>query len=383
MAIPELVSEPNPLEILIFAPTGQDAHLLKVALEREGIASTTAVDHRFLSARIAGGVGAILLAEEALTPALVSNLNAAILSQEPWSEVPVIVMTSGGQTTLASARVMRVLSPSGNITLLERPFRPMTLVTTLQVALRARTRQYQVRELLEFQKRAMQVREEFIMVASHELKTPLTSLKMQAQLGLRIRNSAAPAEEKIQKLLRLVESNLAQTEKLTRLVEDMIDVSRISSGKLTIQKSEFDLSRLVRDIVTSFVPALAAAGCPVQVHADEPVVGRWDKFRLDQVVSNLLTNAIKYSGGAAVHVSVSRRSLDRVQVIVRDEGRGIARESHEKIFQRFERATGADDVRGFGLGLYICREIVESHGGTIHVESQPGRGAAFVIDLPI
>jgi signal transduction histidine kinase len=156
----------------------------------------------------------------------------------------------------------------------------------------------------------------------------------------------------------------------------------MNSGKLDVQKSEFDLSQLLEELVRNIMPVLNSAGCTVHMDIVDSLIGNWDRFRIEQVVSNLLNNAIKYSSGSPLWISL-KKLRGRAILTVRDGGKGIAPENHEKIFQRFERATSNEDIRGLGLGLYICREIVESHQGTIRVESELGKGASFIIDLPL
>jgi len=161
-----------------------------------------------------------------------------------------------------------------------------------------------------------------------------------------------------------------------------LDATRIVSGALTIRKSEFDLTSLIREIVEKFRPLLTSAGCALHVDTNEAVIGTWDKFRIEQVLSNLLTNAARYAAGKPVWVSVSRTE-DRVTLVVRDEGKGIPAEKREMVFERFKRAVGEGDQRGLGLGLFISRQIVRAHRGDIHVESQSGEGATFVVYLPV
>jgi signal transduction histidine kinase len=369
-------------EILIVAPIGQDAALLRAALAREGLAAATYGGIEALCERMRGEAGAILVAEEALSAPEIERLRHALAAQEPWSDIPIIVMTGNGEATLSSLRVLRAFAPSGAVTLLERPFRAITLVSTLQVALRARKRQYQVRELLELQIQATRIRDEFISIASHELKTPLTSLKLQTQLNKRVQARDPGAFSPL--VSRLIDGTDSQVDRLTRLVEDMLDVSRIHSGKLLMEKSRFDLAELVADVVPNFSAQLAAAGCALVIERSGPVIGTWDRYRIEQVLNNLLTNAIRYAPGAPIEISVARddaRGIARLRV--RDHGPGIAPADHERIFARFERAVVGRGISGLGLGLYICRQIVASHAGTIRVESDVGRGAGFVIELKL
>jgi signal transduction histidine kinase len=265
--------------------------------------------------------------------------------------------------------------------LLERPFRPITLVSTLQVSMRARRRQYQVRDLLKKQAEATRVRDEFISVASHELKTPLTSLKLQTQLNQRLITRADPAVYQPTRVKKLVEITDNQVNRLVRLVDDMLDVSRMNTGKLSVNKKEVNLSRLVKDIIDRTMPQITAAGCTLSVALDPDTTGEWDPYRIEQVFGNLLSNAIRYAAGKPIHIkTVRERKLCRL--IVRDEGMGISAEDQKKIFNRFERAEAAANITGLGLGLYICREIVEAHGGNISVQSELGKGSTFTVTLP-
>jgi signal transduction histidine kinase len=371
---------PSQQEILIVAPTGQDATLLANALRRESMFAEIYPDLERACARLREEAGVILVAEEALTESGISALRELLGRQEPWSDIPVVVMTGGGAPTLTSLRILKAFASSGSVTLLERPFRSITLISTLQVALRARRRQYQVRELLEMALQATRLRDEFISIASHELKTPLTSLKLQTQLNKRHQaKDPAAFSEKVTRLIHVTDT---QVDRLTRLVEDMLDISRISTGKLVMQKSEFDLADLAREVVDRFMPQLKSAGCDAEVRAPAPVPGRWDRYRLEQVLNNLITNAIRYAPGKPIEIEVL---LDgpRARLTVADRGKGIDPANRERIFQRFERAVDSGNISGLGLGLYICRQIVETHGGTIRVESELGLGSRFVVEVPV
>ncbi|WP_437637695.1 AAA family ATPase [Sorangium sp. So ce854] len=231
-------------------------------------------------------------------------------------------------------------------------------------------------------KEAIRRRDEFLLVASHELKTPLTSLQMQTQLVerlLRRYQRAELAPERIDKALRILDRQLAR---LGHLVDELLDVTRLNAGRLTIERAPVDLAGLSREVVERMSQQLADARCPVELDLDEPVVGRWDPSRLEQVLINLLANAIKYGAGGLVQVSV-RRQADRARLVVRDHGMGIAPADQARIFERFERAVSVRSFGGLGLGLYIVRSIVASHGGSIQVESKPGAGATFVVELPL
>jgi signal transduction histidine kinase len=227
---------------------------------------------------------------------------------------------------------------------------------------------------------AIQLRDEFLSIASHELKTPLTTLQIRLQgMGrLLARQERVDAAQ--------LTAKLAQTDgdmaRLARLIEDLLDVSRISAGKLDLELADVDLAELARDTIERHVVQAQRVGAPIELSAPERVRGRFDRVRLEQLLSNLLTNALKYAPGRPIEVSV--RATDGAAIMsVRDHGMGIPAEHLERIFGRFERAVSSMNYGGLGLGLYIARQIVEAHGGRIEVESLPGAGATFTTTLPL
>lgn len=236
-------------------------------------------------------------------------------------------------------------------------------------------------QLYESLQRALQTRDEFMSIASHELKTPLTSLRLQIQMRRRYlirREQDAFTWEKLEKML---DGDERQVLRLTHLIDDMLDLTRINTGKLSVTPEECDLSQLVRDVIDRHSAHLTQAGCRLIMDANVPIPGLWDRFRIEQVVTNLITNAAKYAPNTPVEVS-TRITSAFAEIRVKDNGKGIHKDDQARIFNRFERAVGNSGVSGFGLGLYITRQIVELHGGTIRVDSEPGAGAAFVVELP-
>ena len=232
--------------------------------------------------------------------------------------------------------------------------------------------------LYQSSKQAVALRDEFLSIASHELRTPVTSLQLAVQSALTI-GSAAPAGF----LHRALESAERQTRRLGRLVDALLDVSRIQAGRLELQREPTDLAAVAREAAALLVEDARRAGCELRVDAAAPVVGGWDRVRLDQVVTNLLSNAIKYGAGAPITVRVCAGD-GRGRLTVRDEGIGVAEGERSRIFERFERAVSAKHYGGLGLGLYIVRSIIDAHGGTIRVESAgDGAGTQFVVELPL
>ncbi|WP_437733486.1 AAA family ATPase [Sorangium sp. So ce1335] len=263
----------------------------------------------------------------------------------------------------------------------ERRYGPADLRLAEELGRRAGLVLDSVRLYAEAQE-AIQRRDEFLVVASHELKTPLTSLQMQAQSFERLLRRRALADvppARIEAMLQVLDR---QTSRLGRLVDELLDVTRLHAGRLPLARAPVDLAALAGEIVERMRPQLAASRCRTQLDLGAPVVGQWDADRLEQVVINLLSNAMKYGAGRSILVGV-RRQADRALLVVRDEGIGIAEADQGRIFERFERAVSVRNFGGLGLGLYIARSIVASHGGSIRVESKPGAGATFLVELPL
>ena len=172
-----------------------------------------------------------------------------------------------------------------------------------------------------------------------------------------------------------------QIRNMVRLIEDMLDVSRIRSGTLSVRPVKTELSTLLQRVIDDLAQQAAAVGSTITLHAPQPVDGWWDEFRIEQVVVNLLTNALRYGSGKPVEVSLSP-TPGGAHLSVRDHGIGISAEDQQRIFQQFERAGGGRSVDGLGLGLFITQQLVEAHGGSISVHSEPGRGSVFSLHLP-
>jgi signal transduction histidine kinase len=231
--------------------------------------------------------------------------------------------------------------------------------------------------------RAVRMRDDFMSMVSHELRTPLNTLYLETQvrkLHLGKGNLAPFAPER---LPAMIERDQRQIQNMVRLIDDMLDVSRLRSGALSIRPKPFDLAALARRVVDSLAHQAEAAGSAIALDAPAPVEGMWDEFRIEQVLTNLLTNALRYGRGSPVAVTVGRAG-GQAQMAVSDRGIGIAPQDQGRIFEQFERTEDSrKHAAGLGLGLYITREIVRSHGGDIGVESAPGEGAVFRVTLPL
>jgi len=228
---------------------------------------------------------------------------------------------------------------------------------------------------------AIRARDEFLSVASHELRTPLSALQLQIQMLLQPPRRSPQAILSREQMKPKLEMAYKQIQRLTGLIEELMDVSRITAGRLRLELEEIDLSAVVRDVVGRLGEEASRTQSHLEVSAVTPVVGMWDRIRVDQVVTNLLTNAFKFGGGKPIEITVEEKGpIGRL--VVADHGIGIAPQDVERIFHRYEQAISARAVGGLGLGLYIARQIVEAHSGTIRVDSQPGAGSTFIVDLP-
>lgn len=229
---------------------------------------------------------------------------------------------------------------------------------------------------------AVRARDEFLSIASHELKTPLTSLNLQVQIRKRNLEKGHLAAFTPDKLDDMLSSDYRQLKRLTRLIEGMLDISRINTGNITLQPEKVDLCTLVNEVVERLRPEIEAGGSALTLHHCGSISGEWDPIALEQVVSNLLSNASKYGNRKPIEVAL-KRDGDKAVLRVTDHGIGIPEEKRERIFQRFERAISATEISGLGLGLYIVRKIVQMHGGTVRVQSEMGDGSTFIVELPI
>ncbi|HEX6766047.1 MAG TPA: PAS domain-containing sensor histidine kinase, partial [Polyangiaceae bacterium] len=223
-------------------------------------------------------------------------------------------------------------------------------------------------------KQAIRARDEFLSIASHELRTPLTALKLRLQALL----YAKGLDEKLE---RKLESATRQTQRLERLIDNLLDISRITTGHLELEPEDIELAELAHDVVERLREEAAASGAHIQFEAASSAGGRWDRLRIEQVVTNLLSNALKYGEGKPIVVRVSAEN-GSAEISVRDRGIGIAEEDLERIFDQFERAANRRAPGGLGMGLYITRQIVEAHQGQITVESKSGEGSTFRVRLP-
>ena len=228
---------------------------------------------------------------------------------------------------------------------------------------------------------ALKARDEFLSMASHDLRSPLTSLRLQLQAVRKDMQQGGDRPRAPEKLAARVESMVRQTDRMLQMMDALLDISQMTAGRLELRRQRLDLVELVRSSVATLEEELRQSGVELHVHAEGPVEGNWDRLRLEQVVDNLLSNAVKYGKGRPVDLTVSTEG-DVAKLVVRDQGVGIAPEDQSRLFERFERVRLDRDVSGYGVGLWIVRRVVDAHDGRITVDSRPGEGSSFTVLLP-
>ena len=231
-------------------------------------------------------------------------------------------------------------------------------------------------------KHAVEVRDRFLGIASHELKTPLTSLELQVQSLRRLARSHPDVAVGDERVREKCEGIVRQAERLTILINDLLDVGRIASGQIGFAPEPLDLGELVHQVLAAAEETIRRSRAQVSLRVVAPVVGSWDRSRIETVVGNLLSNALKFGGREPIELVVDRLE-DRALLTIRDRGLGIAAQDLPRIFDRFERAVSEQNFGGFGVGLWVARQIVEAHGGAIAVESAPSAGSTFRVELPL
>lgn len=387
--------------VLLLAPTGRDAQLSQSILAQAGLSCAVCADIESICTEIEHGAGSVVLAEEVLTLESLRRLQEALARQPTWSDLPIVVLTHRGTNSAISVYALETL---GNIMLLDRPVHVATLVSTIRTALRARMRQYQIREhLLEREQaaeererlyaaerqaraeaeNALRIRDEFLSIAAHELKTPLTTLMGNVDL---IERRARRENSLSERDARSVHVAGQQARRLKQLIDGLLDLSRLELGQLSIEPQPLDLRALARRVVDEVQPGLSRHSIVFRM-PDQPVTIAGDEVRLEQVLQNLIQNAIRYSpNGGSVEVLVEAAEQPaRACLRVRDHGIGIASDALEQLFERFYRVPDAsiEHIHGVGIGLYVVKEIVTMHGGTVKVASEAGVGSTFTVYLPL
>ena len=369
--------------ILVLTPTGRDAELVAGAIG-EHFPVVICRRPEELLPELAAGVGAMLIAEEALTSPLLRELVAGLDRQGPWSDVPFVVLagkpSSPNLPDWASRDVLAQLEPLGNVTLLERPVRKRTLVGVLKVALESRRRQLQMRALHERVEALNRGKDEFLAMLGHELRNPLAAIRT----ALAVLPKLSGDEARFERHLAILDR---QSLAMKRMLDDLLDVSRVSIGKVRLEVQQVELVQLARQTVEALVPMAHAQGQALTFEAKIPTLPvRGDPVRLEQVLTNVVGNALKYTppGG---RIEVVLEQVDAEAVLrVKDNGIGLEPEMIPKVFELFTQArVGLDRSQGgLGVGLALADGLVKEHGGRITAHSEGlGKGAEFRVRLPL
>jgi signal transduction histidine kinase/CheY-like chemotaxis protein len=370
------VSSGDAPRVLIVAPIGRDADLMCTYLTAAGIPCEVRSDVDAVCNEVNDGAGALLFTEEALNPDVTPRLARVLDQQEAWSDVPLIILM-GEHLLDPPAREFLALGRRTNVTFVDRPVRIKSLVSAAQSALRARQRQYQLRDLMKTLEDRVHERDRFLAILGHELRNPLGAILLASQMT----GDDGKLEGEHAQLIE------RQSKHLTRLVNDLLDLSRVVSGKIVLKTQAIDLAQALRQSFETINQAAERQNVTIEVRqSTEPLPVEVDPVRADQIITNVLTNAIKYTpeGG---HVVVTLACEDGNAVMrVKDNGVGIAPDRIGTIFELFAQAENAIGRAqgGMGIGLALVRNLLQLHGGTISAHSDGvGHGSEFTVTLPL
>lgn len=364
----------NESRVLLFTPTGRDAKLIATTLEASSIRSHICSSTADVVREMGAGCAAVLIAEESLNTESVKDFSRALDAQPTWSDLPLIVLTTSGEPTPVTEHKLATLRPLGNVSLVERPVRPATLVSIVQSAMRARDRQYQFREQAEALRRSNEDLQRFAHAASHDLQEPLRMIASYSQLLARRNKDMLDDDSRL--FLRYITTGV---DRMNTLIRDLLDFSRHTGSAyppptpadcnaalgLALQFLRFKITETSASITFDRLPTVFA-----------------HEARLVQVFQNLIGNALKYCD-TQPQISILSRKEGSLQVIsIKDNGIGIPAEHHDRIFGIFQRLHPQQEYPGSGIGLASCKRIVEQYGGRIWVESALGSGSTFHFTLP-
>ncbi len=355
--------------IVVCAPTGQDAFLAQKVFTSVGLDSVICSDATVMVQEISRGVGALLLVEEAVSGHSMTALVDYVAAQPTWSDLPILLLTRSGADSLDVQRAVKHL---GNVTLLERPVRTIALIAAARAVLRARNRQYEVRD-------ADQRKDEFLATLAHELRNPLAPI----QTAMGILANVHPDSARVTQVRNVVNRQVFH---LTRLVDDLLDVARITSGKVVLKKESISLKAVIHHAVEISASAIEAKKHVLELEEpDSDYQLHADHARLVQSVANLLVNASKFTpvGGRLRLNAVVEANT--VAFKVQDNGIGLTEESLNRIFELFAQTPVVGEApAGLGIGLSLARQFAEMHGGTLHAVSEGlGCGSTFILSLPV
>lgn len=373
------MAEAREERVLVLAPLGRDGALAVRALRQAGIEAETRPSLAALLEAVGEGAGAILLTEEGALDEGLDRLRDRLATQEPWSALPLVLLTSRETSGPAATRALRTIESLESVTFLERPVRMMTLISTIRASLDSRRRQYVLRDLLRRLEGQIRQRDEFLALLGHELRNPLAAIRNATELL-----KGDPKRGAFDTAVGILDR---QGRNLSRMVDELLDVSRVTRGKIRLAREPIEIAGVLRQSVSTFAEGARERRVTLDLTVDEgDHVVRADETRLEQVFSNLIHNALKFSRPEG-HVHVALDASDgRARVRVRDDGIGMDRQDLERVFDMFAQAKRSLDRApgGLGIGLTLVRRLVEMHEGTIAVESEGlGLGSEFTVELPL
>jgi signal transduction histidine kinase len=357
-------SELSPERVLILTPTGRDAFMVEERLVAAGFACEICEDLDGLVSALKGGAGAALIAQEALSPGAAEALLATLDAQEPWCDVPVLLLTLAQSKRAPYTHPAVGLLERANVMILQRPMPLHLVLSAVRSALRARRRQYQMRDLYQELSRAVQLGDLFVSILGHDLRTPLGAIKMAAELIVRI------AEDT--RSLRPAGRILSAADRMTRMIEQLLDFAKArQGGGIRLQPVPTSLNDITRQVVQELGDSNPLAR--IELMSSGSPWGRWDPDRLGQVVSNLVGNAVQHgTAGSPISVRLDGTAPAMVRLNVENLG-VIPLEAIPTLFEPFKRTPVTQgNERGLGLGLFIAREIVRAHGGDLVVLTSEG-----------
>jgi signal transduction histidine kinase/ActR/RegA family two-component response regulator len=370
--------------LLVLGPHARDERITREVLEEVGIPCVTCKSADALIEELDRGAGAVLVAQERLLREGYQTLKDALDRQLPWSDLPLIVVTASGTDAPAATEAIAHL---GNVSLLEQPVRVPALISAVRAALRARSRQYQLRTHMVERERAAEAlkeadrrKDEFLAILAHELRNPLAPIRN----ALNVMRLAGPDYAAAAGMADMLER---QVEHMVRLVDDLFEVSRITRGRIELSMEPTELAAVIRQAVETSHPQIDALGQVLEFDVDaEPLWVAADPIRLTQVFANILNNASKFSKDGGVIRLTARRRGDTAEVSVRDFGAGISKEMLSRVFDMFAQGArnGPRSLGGLGIGLTLAKSLVDSHGGWIEARSDGlDRGSEFLVVLPL
>lgn len=364
--------------LLVLPLTEKDGELTESVFRSAGIRCVVVANTAEFCARISEGVGVALVSEEAIEWDEDSSIKAALAGQPTWSDLPLIVLTRGGAD---SPLANRAFEDYGNALLLERPVRINTLISAARGALRARHRQYQIRDyLLEREAQTLKLArsnkdlEDFAYISSHDLQEPLRKVaSFVSLLELKI----APLLDNVTRhYLDVITSGVTR---MSELIQDLLSYSRVTKTNPEMELVDMDL--IVGQVIADLDMAIRQQDASIQKQRLPKALGNSSLLR--HVIQNLVGNALKFRAERAPKVEITgERNADHVTFCVRDNGIGLDMQYRDQIFEVFRRLHGREKYAGTGIGLAICKKIIERLGGRIWVESTPGEGSAFLFTLP-